>query len=263
LTGETNFVNIPLSRGIFMSSYAVFWGELIGTLLLILLGNGAVANVLLGRSKGHGGGWIVIAAGWGFAVAIALYVSGWASGGHFNPAVTLAFCIAKKTAWGVMPVYLAGQFIGAFLGAIFVFLAYMPHWQKTHEPNLKLLCFATQPAIRSYLWNFVVEAMATAVLIIGILGILHAKNAVSPEFAPYAIGILIFSIGLSLGGPTGYAINPARDFSPRLVYTLFPIRGKGGADWRYAWVPVLGPLFGGALGSAVYLLFVEPLASFL
>lgn len=239
----------------------IFWGELIGTFILILLGNGVVANVLLAKTKGHNGGWISISAGWGFAVAMAVYATGWASGGHYNPAVTLGFCLAKKTAWQLIPFYLSGQMAGAILGAVTVWLSYFPHWQKTPDPQLKLLCFATQPAIRSYGWNFVCEMIGTVVLLIGILGIFDMHNGISSGMGPYAVGILIFAIGLSLGGPTGYAINPARDLGPRIAYALLPIRGKGSPDWAYAWVPVFAPLLGGLLGALIYLLYIQPLAA--
>jgi glycerol uptake facilitator protein len=239
----------------------IFWAELIGTFLLVLLGNGVVANVLLTKTKGHNSGWISISAGWGFGVAMAVYATGWVSGGHFNPAVTLGFCLAKKTAWQLVPLYLSGQMAGAILGAIFVWLSYFPHWQKTPDPQMKLLCFATQPAIRSLGWNFVCELIGTMVLLIGILGIFDMHNGISSGLGPYAVGILIFSIGLSLGGPTGYAINPARDLGPRLAYALLPIKGKGPADWGYAWVPILAPLIGGMLGAMIYLLYIEPLAA--
>jgi len=239
----------------------IFWGELIGTMILVLLGNGSVANVLLNKSKGHHSGWIVISAGWGFAVAIAVYATGWASGGHFNPAVTAGLCLAKKTSWDLFPLYLSGQMVGAILGAVLVWLAYLPHWQKTPDPQLKLLCFATQPAIRTYFANFLCEVIGTAVLLIGILGILNMHNGIADGMGPYAIGILIFSIGLSLGGPTGYAINPARDLGPRIAYAILPIKGKGSPDWAYAWVPIFGPLLGGLIGAAIYLLYIEPLAA--
>ncbi len=240
-----------------------FWAELIGTMLLVLLGNGVVANHLLMKTKGHNGGWIIITAGWGFAVAIAVYVTGWASGGHLNPAVTLGFCLTKKTAWAVAPFYLAGQMVGAFIGAALVWLTYFPHWQKTPDPQSKLLCFATQPAIRSYMWNFVCETIGTAVLLLGVLGIFDAHNGIAGGMGPYAVGILIFAIGLSLGGPTGYAINPARDLGPRLAYALFPIKGKGSPDWAYAWIPIVAPLLGAVLGTLLYLFYVEPLAALL
>lgn len=241
----------------------IFWGELIGTMLLILLGNGVVANVLLTKTKGHNGGWISISAGWGFAVAMAVYATGWASGGHFNPAITLGFCLAKKTAWALIPLYLSGQFLGALLGAIFVWIAYYPHWQKTPDPQLKLLCFATQPAVRNYPWNFVCEVIGTMVLLIGVLGIFDMHNGISGGMGPYAVGILIFAIGLSIGGPTGFAINPARDLSPRIAYALLPIRGKGSPDWAYAWIPLVAPLIGGLLGAMIYLLYIQPLAAFI
>lgn len=238
---------------------SIFWGELIGTMLLILLGNGVVANVLLKNSKGYQSGWIVISAGWGFAVGIAVYVTGWASGAHLNPAVTLGFCICKKTAWDLFFVYVSSQMIGAMLGSVLVWLAYYPHWKPTEDPTHKLLCFATQPAMRNYKWNFVNEVIGTAVLLIGVLGIFNANNAIGAGFGPYAVGILIFSIGLSLGGPTGYAINPARDLGPRIVHAILPLSKKGSSDWSYAWVPILGPLCGAALGAWLYQCCILPL----
>jgi glycerol uptake facilitator protein len=230
----------------------VFWGELLGTLLLLLLGNGAVANVLLSKSKGEGSGWIVITAGWGFALAIALYAAGWVSGGHLNPAVTVAMIAIGKTPLSLLPLYLAGQFLGALLGALLVYFAYQPHWAKTEDPHLKLSCFCTRPAIRRPAANFVTEVIGTAVLLVGVLGIFDTHNGTLGPMGPYAVGILIFSLGLSLGGPTGFAINPARDFAPRLLYAWLPIPGKGSAEWNYAWIPVLGPFVGALLGAWAY-----------
>ncbi|MBS0615558.1 MAG: aquaporin family protein [Verrucomicrobia bacterium] len=235
----------------------IFLGELIGTMLLVLLGNGSVANVLLMKSKGHGGGWIVITAGWGFAVAISVYVVGWMSGGHLNPAVTLGFCLAKKTAWDLFFVYIGAQMLGAIIGAVLVWLAYFPHWQKTLDSHAKLLCFSTSPAIKRPLWNLLCEVIGTAVLLLGVLGVLDTHNQMMPSVTPYVVGILIFSIGLSLGGPTGYAINPARDLGPRIAYTLLPVKGKGKTEWGYAWIPVVGPLLGALLGTAVYLCYIQ------
>ncbi len=237
----------------------IFWGELIGTLLLVLLGNGVVANVLLSKSKGHHSGWIVISAGWGFAVGIAVYVTGWASGGHLNPAVTLGFCLAGRTAWDLFPLYILSQMLGAMLGALLVWLAYYPHWKATYDSTSKLMCFSTHPAIRSYKWNFVNEVIGTAVLLMGILGILNSNNQIASGMGPYAIGILIFSIGLSLGGATGYAINPARDLGPRIVHSLLPFSKAGSSDWTYAWVPVIGPLLGGGLGAVIFQWLIAPL----
>jgi glycerol uptake facilitator protein len=240
---------------------SIFIGELIGTLLLIVLGNGVVACALLHGSKGEKGGWMVITAGWGFAVAIAVYAVGWISGAHLNPAVTMGLWLAGKTPGALIPAYIAGQILGAMLGAWLVWLAYYPHWKATADANLKLLCFCTKPAIRSRWSNFGVEVLATAVLLIGILGIFNVHNGIGSGVGPYAVGILIFSIGLSLGGPTGFAINPARDLGPRLMHAWLPIAGKGDSDWEYAWIPIIAPLIGGLLGSFFYQLFVAPLTA--
>ncbi|MBI5272987.1 MAG: aquaporin family protein [Chlamydiia bacterium] len=230
----------------------IFIGELLGTLLLIVLGNGSVATALLARSKGQKGGWIVITAGWGFAVAIAVYAVGWISGGHLNPAVTFGLIAAGKTPLSDLPLYLAGQMTGAMLGALLVWLAYYTHWAATRNPALKLMCFCTKPAIYAPKWNFLTEVIATAVLLIGVLGIFDIHNGIGSGVGPYAVGILVFSIGLSLGGPTGYAINPARDLAPRLMHAWLPIHGKGSSEWGYAWIPVTAPLIGGLLGAYIY-----------
>jgi glycerol uptake facilitator protein len=239
----------------------IFLGELIGTLLLILLGNGVVACTLLSQSKGERGGWIVITAGWGFAVAISVYAVGWISGGHLNPAVTVGLIIAGKTPLALWPAYIAGQMIGAMIGSWLVWLVYLPHWRVTQDATLKLLCFCTHPAIRKSGSNFFTEVIATAVLLVGILGIFNVHNGIGSGMGPYAVGILIFSIGLSLGGPTGFAINPARDLGPRIIHALLPISGKRDSEWSYAWIPVLGPLVGGVLGALFYQTFVAPLSA--
>lgn len=240
---------------------SIFLGELIGTLLLILLGNGSVANVLLKRSKGEKGGWIVITAGWGFAVTIAVYAVGWISGGHLNPAVTIGLWAAGKTSLSQIPFYLCGQMIGAMIGAWLVWITYYPHWAVTTEPRLKLLCFCTSPEIRRPWSNFITEVIATAVLLMGILGIFNVHNGIGSGVGPYAVGILIFSIGLSLGGPTGFAINPARDLGPRIMHAWIPMSDKGGSEWTYAWIPIVGPIVGGILGSLAYQFFIAPLSS--
>ncbi len=240
---------------------SIFLGELIGTLLLVLLGNGVVACALLHQSKGEKGGWIVITAGWGFAVAIAVYAVGWISGGHLNPAVTLGLATAGITPLHAVPFYLAGQMIGAMIGAWLVWISYYPHWHATHDPKLKLMCFCTHPAIRKPFSNFLTEVIATAVLIIGILGIFNVHNGIGSGVGPYAVGILIFSIGLSLGGPTGFAINPARDLGPRLMHAWLPIAGKGNSEWSYAWIPIAGPLVGGVLGAIFYQFLIAPLSA--
>ena len=230
----------------------IFIGELIGTMLLVLLGDGVVANVLLKRSKGENSGWIVISTGWGFAVTIAVYAIGWSTGGHVNPAVTLGFTLLGKTSWNLVPYYICGQMIGAMIGALLVWLCYYPHFEATENKTHKLLVFSTEPAIRKPFWNFVTELIGTAVLLIGVLGIFDTHNGMSDALGPIAVGILIFSIGLSLGGETGYAINPARDLGPRIMHALLPIKGKGTSDWGYAWIPVFGPLVGGMLGAFLY-----------
>lgn len=230
----------------------IFVGEFVGTMILVLLGDGVVANVSLAKSKGHGSGWIVIAAGWGFAVAIGVYVAGWASGAHINPAVTLGMAAVGELAMAKVPLYLAGQFLGAFLGAVLVWLSYLPHWSATTDAGAKLGVFCTAPAIRHAPSNLICEIIGTAVLLIGVLGINNVNNGLAGGIGPYAVGILVFGIGLSLGGPTGYAINPARDLAPRIAHALLPVAGKGNSDWSYAWIPVVGPILGGAIGAILY-----------
>lgn len=235
-----------------METSTIFWGEVIGTFLLILMGVGVNANVLLLRSKGKDSGWIVISFGWGFAVALAVYVTGWASGGHINPAVTLGLTILGRSSPALLPLYWCSQMLGAILGAIVAWLVYYPHWKATPDAETKLMCFATKPAIRKSAWNFVTECIATAVLLIGILGIYDQHNGLGSGIGPYLVGILIVAIGLCLGGPTGFAINPARDLGPRIAHAFLPIPKKGGSDWSYAWIPVVAPLLGGIIGAWVY-----------
>lgn len=229
---------------------SMFLGELFGTFLMVLLGNGVVANVLLNRSKGIHGGWVVVSFGWGFAVAIAVYLVGFLSGAHLNPAVTLAFALSDPIIWPLVPMYFTGQMLGAILGAFCVWLTYYPHFKATRDAHFRLLCFATVPAIRNFKWNIVTEVIATAVLILGLFGIIAAHNNLASGLGPYLVGILIVAIGLSLGGPTGYAINPARDLGPRLAYTI--LYGRKTADWSYAWIPVLAPFIGSLLGFGLY-----------
>ncbi|GAB4033190.1 MIP/aquaporin family protein [Spirosoma jeollabukense] len=234
-----------------------FLGELIGTMVLILLGNGVVANVVLKQTKGESSGWIVITTGWAFAVTMGVFVSK-AFGGldaHLNPAVTVAFAVATNDFSHLVP-YITAQLIGAFLGAVLVWLQYLPHWAATPDPGAKLACFATGPAIRNPLANFLSEFLATLVLILGLSGI-SSKNLgeLAIGVGPYLVGILVWSIGLSLGGTTGYAMSPARDFSPRLAHALLPIPGRGSSDWGYAWVPIVGPLVGAAVGGLLIRLF--------
>jgi glycerol uptake facilitator protein len=230
----------------------IFVAEFMGTLILVLLGDGVVANATLERSKGKDSGWIVITAGWGFAVAMGVYVADWASGAHINPAVTLGKAVIGAVPVSQIPLYLAGQFLGALAGAVLVWLAYLPHWSQTKDETAKLGVFATVPAIRNTAGNVICELIGTAVLVFGVLGIMSDNNEIGSGVGPMAVGMLVFSIGLSLGGPTGYAINPARDFAPRLAHAVLPIPGKGPSDWGYAWVPIVGPILGGILGALLY-----------
>lgn len=227
-----------------------FIGEIIGTMIIILFGGGVVAGVVLKKSKAENSGWIVITAGWAFGVALAVYASGNLSGAHLNPAVTIALAVIGKFPWSKVPIYILGQFIGAFLGAVLVYLAYLPHWEVTDDQGAKLGIFCTAPAIRSYGANLLTEIIATAALIFLILAL--GANKLADGLNPFLVGILIWALGLSLGGPTGYAMNPARDLGPRIAHAVLPIKGKGKSDWSYAWVPVAGPIIGGVLGALLY-----------
>jgi glycerol uptake facilitator protein len=232
------------------------WGaETIGTAILILFGDGVVAGVLLNHSKAQNAGWIVITFGWGMGVAMAVFAVGQFSGAHLNPAVTLGFAIEGRTEWSDVPKYLAGEFSGAIIGAVLVFLSYLNHWRPTEDPELKLAVFCTAPALRDTVANILTEVIGTFILVFGILAIFADKATAATGLGALIVGLLIFVIGLSLGGPTGYAINPARDLGPRIVHALLPIPGKGGSDWSYAWIPVIAPLIGGALGALAFKAF--------
>lgn len=231
---------------------SIFTAELIGTAILILLGDGVVAAVLLNESKAQNSGWIVITFGWGIAVAVAVFAVARFSGAHINPAVTLSFASIGLTDWADVPIYIAGQFAGAIIGATLVWLAYMPHWPITEDPGLKLAVFSTGPAVRNYANNIVTEVIGTFVLVLGVLAIVGDPGASESGLAPLLIGFLVVGIGLSLGGPTGYAINPARDLGPRIAHQVLPVAGKSESDWGYAWVPVVGPIIGGLLGALAY-----------
>jgi glycerol uptake facilitator protein len=240
-----------------------YLAEVVGTALLILFGNGVVANVVLAKTKGNGGGWICVTAGWGFAVAIAVFAVGRVSGGHLNPAVTIALASIGSLGWNLVPGYIAAQMAGAFIGAVLVYLTYFAHWEPSSDAGAKLACFSTGPAIRRNGPAFVTEFIGTAVLLFAVLAFGRViagaaaeqqawAAAVSLWFGPALVGLLVFAIGLSLGGPTGYAINPARDLGPRIAHALLPIAGKGGSDWGYAWVPVVAPIAGGVAGAQLF-----------
>jgi glycerol uptake facilitator len=240
--------------------------EVIGTMMLVLLGDGVVANVLLERSKGQGSGWIVITTGWAVAVATAVYAVGRISGAHLNPAVTIGLAAIGSFPWSQVAGYIVAQMVGAFAGAVLVWVAYLPHWRATTDPNVKLGVFATAPAFRQPVANVLTEIIGTGVLLFGILAIAaNAQTLTRPGdidlsvvfsrgLQPLLVGILVLGIGVSLGGPTGYAINPARDLGPRLAHAVLPIPGKRDSDWSYAWIPVVAPIIGGVLGAVMYLI---------
>ena len=238
--------------------------EAIGTMVLVLLGDGVVANVLLARSKGQNAGWIVITLGWGMAVTMAIYAVGRISGAHLNPAVTVGLASIGSFPWANVPGYIAAQMVGAFTGAALVWLTYLPHWAVTPDKDLKLAVFCTGPAIRHPVANVITEVVGTAMLLFGVLAIganaeafsrpgdVNLAVVFSGGLQPLLVGLLVLSVGLSLGGPTGYAINPARDLGPRLAHAVLPIPGKRDSDWGYAWIPIVGPLIGGVLGALLF-----------
>jgi glycerol uptake facilitator protein len=237
-------------------------GEFIGTMILIILGDGVVAGVLLRNSKAENSGWIVITFGWGLAVAVAVYCVYQFSTAHINPAVTIAAAVTGNFAWAQVPGYIIAQFLGAFVGAVIVWLAYLPHWPETEDEGLKLGVFCTAPAIYNTPANIITEIIGTFVLVFGIFGLTANAGAVPGDLSavivsglnPLLVGLLVVGIGLSLGGPTGYAINPARDLGPRIAHAVLPIAGKGGNDWGYAWIPVVGPIIGGILGAVTWVI---------
>ena len=241
-----------------------YLAEAVGTMILIIFGNGVVANVLLKKSKGENSGWIVITTGWALGVMMGVYSVGRISGAHLNPAVTVSLAVLGSFPWTRVPGYILSQIAGAILGGITVWLAYLPHWAVTDSPDSKLGIFCTVPAIRRPASNFLTEVIATTVLIFGILGIganalkiatpgdLNLALVYSHGLQPMLVGFLVWGLGLSLGGPTGYAINPARDLGPRIAHALLPIPGKGPSDWAYSWVPLIGPVVGGTLGALLF-----------
>lgn len=242
-----------------------YWSELIGSALLILFGNGVVANVVLAKSKGNASGWIVITTGWALAVTLAVYAVGRISGAHLNPAVSVALASIGSFPWASVPGYVAAQMAGAFVGSVLVYFTYFAHWEHTPSAGDKLACHSTGPAVRRLGPAFLTETIGTAVLIFGVLSIGKVATgattgaeawtqAVGTWFGPLLVGLLVFGIGLSLGGPTGYAINPARDLGPRIAHAMLPIAGKGASDWAYAWVPVVAPIVGGVIGAKLFVL---------
>jgi glycerol uptake facilitator protein len=233
----------------------ILLGELFGTMVLVFLGNGVVANALLSESKANGSGWMVITSGWAFAVLVGVFVAlAFGAPAHINPAVTIGFAVSSGDFSNVLP-FIGSQFIGAFLGAILVYLNFGPHWKKTEDAGLKLACFSTGPAIRKPVWNIISEALATFILVLGVAAIFDSSGTVAPGLGPFLVAGLVWGIGLSLGGTTGYAVNPARDFAPRIVHAILPIPGKGSSDFAYSWVPVVGPIIGGILAGIFITVF--------
>jgi len=230
-----------------------FLAEFIGTGILLLLGNGVVANVILQQTKGHGAGWITISLGWGVSVFVAVFIVANYSGAHINPAVTLGLALAGTFDWSLVPLYLTAQFLGGALGAFLVYLFYWNHFQVTEDTDINRAVFCTAPAIRNNAFNFLSEMIATFVLVFAVLYLVEPEIGLGSLDA-IPVGIIVLAIGLTLGGTTGYAINPARDLSPRIVHALVPLKHKGGSDWRYAWIPVLGPIAGGLLAGWIFLL---------
>lgn len=230
-----------------------FLGEFLGTALLIILGNGVVANVVLNKTKGHNSGWIVIAFGWAMAVFIAVFVASQYSFAHINPAVSVGMAVAGKMDWSLVPVYVAGQMTGAFMGAVFVWLTYRHHFTETADADAKLAVFSTAPALRHTTNNLITEIIATFILVFAVFHILPPANTLGGLDALTA-ALVVLGIGLSLGGPTGYAINPARDLGPRIAHAVLPISGKRDSDWEYAWIPVIGPLIGAIVAALVFML---------
>jgi glycerol uptake facilitator protein len=231
--------------------------ELFGTAILILLGDGVVANVVLARTKGNNSGWIVITSGWALAVTIAVYCVNAISGAHLNPAVTIALASIGAFDWAKVPMYIVAQIAGGFLGAVMVWLAYLPHFKETPDPVSKLAVFSTTTAIRQPGHNLLSEVIGGFALVLALLAVLSPANFIpgsdlAKGFGPVLVGVIVMAIGLSLGGPTGYAINPARDLGPRIAHAVLPIAGKGTSDWGYSWIPIVGPIAGGVLGAVIY-----------
>jgi glycerol uptake facilitator protein len=227
-----------------------FVGEMFGTMILIVFGAGIGAGSSLKKSYSNNAGWIVITVAWGLAVTMGVFAVGSVSGAHLNPAVTIAFALNGDFPWSDVPSYILAQMLGAILGSVLIYLHYLPHWKETEDPATKLGVFATSPAIPHTFSNLLSEIIGTFILVLGLLFI--GANKFTEGLNPLAVGLLIVVIGMSLGGTTGYAINPARDLGPRIAHFLLPISGKGSSNWGYSWIPVVGPLLGGCLGAVFY-----------
>lgn len=228
-----------------------FLAEFIGTMFIILLGNGVVANVLLAKSKGQNGGWIVITFGWAIAVFVGVYSSATVSGAHLNPAISIALAAIGKFEWALVPSYILAQLLGAMTGSILMWLAYKKHFDEVNDADAMMAIFCTAPAIRNTVANLATEIIGTFVLMLGVLFIAAPQNSLGALDA-LPVALLVLGIGLSLGGPTGYAINPARDLGPRIIHFILPIKNKRNSDWSYSWVPVVGPVIGALIATGVW-----------
>jgi glycerol uptake facilitator protein len=227
-----------------------FWGEVVGTAILLFLGGSVCAGVSLKKSFAYNAGWLAIQFAWGLSVTLAIFTVGEYSGAHLNPVFTLVFAFTENFPWSHVPGYLIAQFLGTMVGATGVYLHYLAHWKETKDPKAILGVFSTSPAIHNPFSNLISEILATFILVLGVLAI--GANKFTAGFHPVAVGLLIITLGISLGGPTGAAMNPARDLGPRIMHFLLPIPGKGSSQWQYAWIPVVGPLLGGSLGGFFY-----------
>jgi glycerol uptake facilitator protein len=233
-----------------------FLAEFIGTSMMMIIGNGVVANIVLPKTKGNNGGLISIVLGWTIAVFVGVYITSSSSGAHLNPAVTIAFATAGKFSWSLVPTYLLAQLLGSMLGAFVVWMIYKDHFNESENPADQLACFSTGPSIRRLPQNFIVETVATFVFVIGIFHI-KAAGVELGSFSALPVALLVAGIGFGIGGPTGWAINPARDLGPRIMHFVLPIKGKGPSDWAYAAIPVFGPIVGGILAAIIYVQFLQ------
>lgn len=235
----------------------MYLAEFVGTTLLLLLGNGINMTLSLRKSFGKGGGWMVTCFGWGISVTMSAYLTGWISGAHLNPALSIAFVLSGRMDAALLPGYIIAQILGGIFGATLAYLAYKDLVDDEPDTGTKLGVFATGPAIDNKPWNVVTEIIGTAILVIGILAVGYGANGVGAGMGPFLVGMLICVIGMAVGGATGFAINPARDLGPRIAHAVLPIKGKGSSNWQYSWVPIIGPIIGAILGAVIFDTFIK------
>ena len=240
-----------------MNDMSMYIGEFVGIALLLLFGNGVNMTCSLKHSYGKGGRWIVTTVGWGFAVMISAYAVGWISGAHLNPALTLALAITGRFSWNLVFGYIVVQILGGIVGATLAYLTYKVQMDEEPEASVKLGVFSTGPSINVPVWNVVTEILGTAILVLGILALGYGEVGIQAGNGALFVGLLIVLIGMAMGGATGYAINPARDLGPRIAHAILPIKGKGDSNWKYAWIPIVGPIIGGTLGAVIFDAFLS------